>query len=328
MKKSILLLASIVALAFASCRNANTDEILASTPSYQKADETSARAELDKSLDDVDDLLNQTSIGNARTTGVNLPCGVVKFEQDTVTKSYKIVYGKNCGVKIISGDITYKLLKGNKFSDKDAVLEVTYTNYKVEYQSSGETIIFNGTHTITNLTGGGVNNLKTVGTISHKIRGKVDLSFNKTATKDTTRTWEVFRKRTLTCQNGMESTISFKIEGDTSFTKGSKTYNNVAEFGLNKENRDFVNELDTAFVWKNAGNTWTGPYILSEGVVTHTTSRPVNSTNVDIIFKAKAGYKLNGINPEYVGNTTAEGYSLQWTIGAPINITKSSYQPY
>jgi len=334
MLKKLIYASAAATIMLASCEP-KKEEVKVETPSYQKADESAARAELDKALDDVDKVVNDNSeLSGARTSAADLPCGVVeaKKQQDG---SYKINYGVKtpCGVKKISGYIKIELIKGKTFAEAGAILKATFVDYLVEYQASKATIKFNGVKYITNLTGSSLKDILTKDSIVHKVRAyNLQLTFNNGTGSDTTKTWTVARKQTWDFDGAVDfKNLYGKVEGDTSFTINGKSYSNVTEFGDNKEGQLFVNEVSTPFKWSNCGTDWTGPYVLKTGVATHSSSKAamINGykINIDYTFTVKAGYKLNGITPVFDGSCSSAGYLLQANVPA-LNYNVENYQPY
>jgi hypothetical protein len=332
MKKIILL--SFIGLGmslFTACKKDNNPEPI-QTGEYTKADDAAARNELNRVYQNIEDVYNSDSYSNARTAVV-LPCGNV-----TLTgKNYTIAYGSgtNCGGRVLSGDINVELVSGTKFSDVNAKLKITFTNYKVVFSGSNQALTYSGVAYVTNTSGGTLYSLftnTTPTTVVHKVRGDLSVVYDTAGVAPTAaRSWTFFRKKTYT-STGSVNSISLKVEGDSAITDESYitgTYNSISEIGLNKDGIKFINDVTTPFVWSNCGGVAAGPYILKQGKVEHTALYGTWYTlsNVFSKFTAEAGYRDNENN--YDGSCSANGYKLTYELKATTPIyTKSAFQAY
>ena len=330
-KKWISVLAVIVmgTLLFTACKK---QEEAAPASKGEQADDASARNELDRAQNDIETVYNSDQYaGNQRGSAVNLLCGSVTLNTNNFTITYN---GVNCGSRIIGGSIDVTLLSGTKFSDVNAKLKIVFNNYKIHYNSSGEEIVYNGTTYITNSTGGTLASLFTTtpGTVVHKTRGALTLTYDTTGTGGSTfqRTWNLFRKKTFT-SNGAQTGISLKFEGDTivnGYLPG--TYDAVSEYGLDVENRKFIHTIPTPFVWSNCGTTYSGPYVLKTGRVEHTAFSDNNLYKYQ--FTATAGYRNDGTNNILDQSCSSSGYLINWSAYVLPNTTPfvkySVYQSY
>ena len=312
-KKWMFVLSTLVmgTLFFTSCKK---QEEVAPKKSGQKADDASARNELDRAQDDIETVYNSDQYaGNQRGTAVNLPCGSVTLNTNNFTITYN---GVNCGSRLLGGSISVTLVSGLKFSDANAKLKIVFNNYKVHYNASGEEIVYNGTTYTTNSTGGTLASLFTTtpGTVIHKTRGVLTLTYDTTGTGGSTfsRTWNLFRKKTFS-SDGTPTGISLKFEGDTTVAADTYlpgTYTAVSEYGLDVDNRKFIHTIPTPFLWSNCGTTYSGPYILKEGRVEHTAFS--DDQSVKYQFTATAGYRTDGTNNILDQSCSSSGYLIDW----------------
>ncbi len=83
------------------------------------------------------------------------------------------------------------------------------------------------TKTYTNVSGGLLKDLATLQTITHTITGTMSIDFDN----GTTRTWNVSKQRVFTYDNGIVIT--------TTGTYSDGTYNDIAEWGLNRLGESF-----------------------------------------------------------------------------------------
>jgi hypothetical protein len=353
MKKIIysILLASFPLFIF-SCKKTEEEK-----PVYQqktKADDASARSEMQRAYDDIETVYNSTEYENAstsslRTSGTVLPCGKVTFDKKNFTIDYS-QSGSNCNpYRVISGSIDVTLISGTTFSDQNAKLKVVFTNYKVLYTNSNQSVIYNGTAYITNASGGSLITLFTNtpnAEVIHKVRGDMTLTFDTTGTNTAvafTRSWKIFRKRTFQNTPGTETGITFKLEGDTSFASADYfnngsggNFTNVSEIGLNTENEKFVCDVTTPFKWYDCGPDYYGPYVLKQGKVEYTsyTAKPVYVAlgYTKFYWSGEAGYRYDNAVYTYDGSCNSAGYKIDFSLRKASDnsaiYSASSYIPY
>jgi hypothetical protein len=196
MKKSIMFSLSLAAvMAFTACKKKKEEEPTPTVESYAKADDASARNELDRAQEDIEAVYNSQDYADARKSAVVLPCGSVTLNSKNFTIQYN---GVNCGSRVLSGSINVTLVNQagiTKFSDAGAKLRVEFVNYKVYYNASKESIVYNGITYTTNTSGGTLASLFTTtpGTVIHKVRGTLTLSYDTLGTTVLNRTWNLFR---------------------------------------------------------------------------------------------------------------------------------------
>lgn len=310
-----------------------------------KADDASARNELDKSYSDIQTVYNSQEYANSsamRTTGVILPCGSITLNAKNFTIQYN---GVNCGSRVLSGSIDVTLLTSGVFSDPNAKLKIVYNNYKVLYHTNNQSITYNGTTYVTNGPNGKNGTLLSLFTttpkvVEHKVRGQLSLTFDSTGTgnHNVIRDWNIFRKNTYT-SNGTQTGITWSVEGDTSIpTDGyiPGTYTMVSEYGFSRDGDKFVCNLSTPFMWSNCGSTYAGPYTLKQGKVEYTVDLSTNPIAAAGITKgtwsATAGYRYDSPNNyPFDGSCSSNGYKLDFALknSSGTNVySTSSFQAY
>ena len=313
MKRTIILSSILATILFSGCKKTPTDDILPAdeislTPN-EKASDATAKNELDNVNDDIEKIYKSDDYSAARTEGskkVVLPCGKFSINGKNFTLTYN---DTTCGSKVKSGSIDVKLISGSKFADENAVLEVTFNNYKVFYNASKTSVTYNGKQTVTNVSGGKFSDLITAKTIIHRVRGELTLQFDSATTNGNTRIWHIFRKKTFT-SNGTPTGLAFTLDGDT--TIGGKT---IIEYGVNKNNHPFINEMTTAFHWENCGTTFEGPYTLKTGTVNHTATNDLGAAGKYTgHFSIFAGYSFATGTMVYEGTCGSAGYKLSMEI--------------
>ncbi|MCU0417194.1 MAG: hypothetical protein MUE33_08405 [Cytophagaceae bacterium] len=333
MKKIVFALCSVVLLsAISSCKKEAT-EVSPIVLERGEADDASSRNEFDKIYDVAEEVFNSSDYDNSTLrTALTLPCGNVTLN----TQNFTINYGTSttCGSRVLSGTVLAELVEGTRFRDQNAVLKLTFINYKVLYTSTNQSLTYNGIAYVTNTTGGTLLSLFTTTpvTVTHKIRADLNVTYDSTGTgnNNVTREWNVFRRKTYT-SNGSATGITLTLTGDTSSTDNSYiegTYSTISEYGLNREGKKFINNVTQEFRWENCGSTYNGPYILKQGSVTHTAALGTIYTYTDAYgsFTATAGYfgTLGLPTGTLVNNCTSNGYLVDYKIRNGVNGTPTT----
>lgn len=148
----------------------------------------------------------------------------------TLTITYN---GSNCaGTRTRTGTVVVSMAAGTRWSDKGAVVTVSIQNLKITRVADGKSITINGTHTYTNVTGGSLINLASLGTITHTITSEdMTISFDN----GTKRSWQIARQRVYSYVNGVVVTES-GLHSDGATT-------GITEWGTNR----FGNSFETVF---------------------------------------------------------------------------------
>lgn len=179
-------------------------------------------------------------------TGITIPCGATVdttlISQGQVTVTYN---GANCnGTRTRTGSIVLQLPYDagtgvvTPWSDAGSTFTITYNAFQVTSVSTGKSITFNGTRTITNVSGGLVDASSTFTTpIVHHVTGIMQMTFDN----GTSRTWNSDRTRTIARTNGV-TTIT--ITGNA--TQGG--YSNVGMWGINRLGNTFYVSIDSPVV--------------------------------------------------------------------------------
>jgi len=178
--------------------------------------------------------------GNTAVNGTSGVDGLVNTHQlicdatityDTVNNQrvITIVYdGTNCwGNRTRTGTVTITLPLGQRWKDKGATATITIDALKITRLRDNKSIVLNGTKTITNVSGGLLQDLATLQTITHTITGSLKIDFES----GLTRTWNVSKQRVFTYDNGIVMT--------TTGTYSDGTDNNIAEWGTNRFGENF-----------------------------------------------------------------------------------------
>ena len=172
-----------------------------------------------------------TQVNGAQGPILNLICDAsVVINKDSAIKTITITYnGNNCwGNRTRTGVVVITIPAGVHWEDQGAVVTVNIQNLVITRLRDNKSITINGNKTITNVTGGLLKNLASLGTITHTITGELSVDFEN----NTNRSWNVSKQRVFTYDNGIVITTT----GTHSDNDG---HNNVAEWGVNRKGEDF-----------------------------------------------------------------------------------------
>jgi hypothetical protein len=163
---------------------------------------------------------------------------------DTLSNPRKITVtynGPSCtGTESRTGTVVFSMAQGVHWRDSGAVATVQITNLKITRVRDNKSITINGSHTITNKTGGKLSEFPNrILPIIHTIT-----SSNMTITFDdnTQRTWQVARQRTFTWNNGLVITLTGM------HTDGSTT--GITEWGTTRYGGTFVTAVTQPLVFR------------------------------------------------------------------------------
>ena len=313
-RRTILLLSFIIGLTFSSCKKKDETVPAIVNPKETVADmganDETARAEYDRSLDDIFTALGNTSLNTGRASGpqggVILPCGVIKIDSTSIPGVFKFVYDSTCGVRVLSGSISVALTKGAMWSDVGAELQLTFNNYNVLYTVNNQTLTFNGPMYITNVDGGWAWQVLTGSpSKTHAIRGSIDITFDK----NDTRRWRIRKKRIFQSSSASAADLTLTLDKDSA----------VAEVGTTRNGDPFTTDITVPFKYINCnpqGNI-TGPFVAVTGTLVYATATES--------MTAEAGYKLVNQQATLDGTCSSEGYKLTYQI---MNQTISAFQYY
>ncbi len=217
--------------------------------------------------------------GNQDTVKNSLVCNAtVTFDTTDNPHTITITYnGKTSdSLRIRTGSIVISWVPGTHWTTAGDQITVTFQNLKIVRVLDNKAILFNGTHTYTNVTGGSLLSLtsNTATPITHTIT-----SSNMSITFDdgSQRTWSFARQRTYSYNNG------FKIQETGTHTSGGM--NNISEWGTNRFGNSFTAQITTpltAQVCNNSLQVTAGVYVLTNnsGVFTLTFGLDVNGNPV------------------------------------------------
>ena len=257
----ILIAVLALSVSFLSCKKTDTG----SDNSTDLVTHSDDQANISQSTDDVTNDANtiidgfDAFNGNGPQTIASLPCNTtaVMDSSNGIRRITVTFNGANCaGTRTRVGVIVLSIPLSQHWRDMGAVLTIAYQNLKITRVSDGKSITVNGTEQVTNVSGGRLRDLASLGTIVHTI---VSVSPGMTITFDnnTQRSWMIEKRRTFTYNNGaVITTIG-------THTEGSAT--GVSEWGTNRFGTPFVTQITQPMVIRQDCN-----FRLVSGQVTHT----------------------------------------------------------
>lgn len=252
MKIKILLIAALaLSVSFISCKKDN------STDNTDLVAHSDDQSNFGNSIDDVSNDANTAIDSNipfsGKPDGTNGPSGVtgiicnstVVLDSTATLRRITITFnGPNCaGTRNRVGAIVLTMPLGQHWRDVGAVLTVNVQALKITRISDGKSITINGTWTVTNVTGGRLWELASLGTIIHDINSAgVTVTFDN----GSQRSWQVARRRTFTYGNGINAAVT------GTHTDGSTT--GICEWGTNRFGQAFVTQITSPLTFRQDCN--------------------------------------------------------------------------
>jgi hypothetical protein len=290
---------------FTACKKESSSADYSAELSAQSDDQSEFSSQTDEVANDADIALETTSFFAARTDRTQTLICDASIAVDTVAnpRTITITYnGTNCiGNHSRTGVVVISMASGIHWKDAGASINVTYHNLKITRVSDNKSITINGTHTITNVTGGLLINLPILGPITHTITSS---SMSITFDDNTQRVWQVAKQRVFTYNNGIVITTTGM------HTDGTNLH--IAEWGINRAGHAFTTSTLEPLVIRQDCN-----FRLVSGKVAHS----LPHVNASVTF----GLDING-NPTSCPGTGYYYFKLVWAGGT--GNTHSIILPY
>jgi hypothetical protein len=169
--------------------------------------------------------IGEMGVNGIDSATISLICdATITIDTTSTTRTVTITYnGSNCwGNRERTGSIIITVPRGIHWADSGATVTITVDALKITRIRDGKTITFNGSKTITNVTGGLLKNLATLDSVVHTISANLTITYNNGKTAD----WNVAKYRVFSYNNGIVIT--------TTGTHSDGTNTNVAEWGTNR----------------------------------------------------------------------------------------------
>ncbi len=246
-----------------------------------------------------------TEDGGAVTNDLNNIICDASVAIDTLSSPRKITItynGNNClGTRTRTGVVVISMEPATRWKNAGAVLNVTFQNLKITRLIDNKSITINGTQSYTNVNGGLLINLPTLGSVTHAITSD---NMSVTFDDNTQRTWKVARKRVFTYDNG----IVIKTTG--THTEGNVS--TITEWGTNRFGNAFTTAILEPLTIRQSCNLR-----LTSGKIEHKTS----------LYTAAVTFGLDAS-----GNATAcpgiGNYFLKLVWTGPLGNSHTSIHPY
>lgn len=207
----------------------------------QNEDNSNMKSEADNINNDVNNVLNEVSgfkkNGQSYKTeicGATIDSSLAKSATPTLVINFDGTTKCGSPIRIRSGSIKVELIKGKKWSEKDAQLRITHLNYKVTFpEHDNQSLTFNGSKILTNLDGFNWIDILTKGTLKFKYTERGD-NLSVTFDNGEKSTWSISRKIEWT-YTASSNSVSVLVDGDS--TSGTKK---IDSWGVNRYNENFT----------------------------------------------------------------------------------------
>lgn len=262
MKKTSLfhyLFAFTLLIIFAACKkdgNNNNDEI-----TTHSDDQSQFSSEIDAIANDADVTIESSSSLTGRFEGTqSVICdATVAMDLASNPRTITITYdGTVCpgAFHKREGVVVISMPQGVQWKNAGAAVTVTFQNLKITRLSDSKSITINGAQTYTNVSGGLLINLATLGSITHTITSSgMSITFNN----GSQRSWQVAKQRVFTFSGG----VIIKTTG----THSDGGITGIAEWGTNRFGAAFTTAITEPLTVKQECN-----FRLTSGRVKHTVS--------------------------------------------------------
>lgn len=270
MKKRILyLLTFSLMIGFTSCEknsgsdNNNNDDQVA----VHSDDQSRFSSEVDAVSNDADIALESSTNFSGRFQNVLGAICDASVVMNTATNPMTITItydGTNClGNRTRTGVVVLSMAQGTQWKNAGTAVTVSFQNLKITRVADNKSITINGTQTYTNVSGGLLINLASLGTITHSITSPgLSVTFDNGAQ----RSWQVAKQRVFTFEAGgvVVTTTGTHNEGNNS---------NIAEWGTNRFGGAFTTAITSPLIIRQDCD-----FRLTSGAVAHTL--PLSNVNV------------------------------------------------
>jgi len=243
LRNGLLSITVLMFMIVSGCKKDKIDNSKPDTTSLQQLakDEVNVEAASDEALSDANDYLSSNSSKQLSSFPCNATIDSTNVVNDTIT--YTVTFnGLNCnGNRLRQGTALIKKHINTHWANANAAVTVTLINFKVTRVATGKWVIINGTKTFKNVSGGLVSHLGngTVTSVVHEITGSIAVTFED----NTTRTWQVARRRTFT---GTPGQLVVAHEGFGT----SNGYSGLVTWGVNRHGENFYTQIIQAVTFK------------------------------------------------------------------------------
>jgi hypothetical protein len=261
MKRQILfpgILILFVSLVFSNCKKEDSTNDNSNEVAVHSDDQSTFDNQTDAVANDADVAIESTSAFTGRTDQPQTLICNANVVVDTLNnpRTITITYnGNDCfGTTNRTGTVVLSMPAGVHWKDAGAALTITFQNLHITRLSDNKSVTINGASTVTNVSGGLLINLATLGTITHSITSN---GMTVTFDNGSQRSWQIAKQRVFTYNNGVVITTT------GTHTEGQLT--GVAEWGTNRFGNAFTTAITNPMVIRQDCN-----FRLTSGQVVHT----------------------------------------------------------
>lgn len=299
-----------LSVSFWACQKSNTDQDDTSNQQTEAQltahadDQAQFSADMDAVADDANLILEASGIASKQMDLNGLICNATA-DVDTSGNPWKITVtynGLNClGTHSRTGVVVISAAPRLRWATAGSALTITAQNLKITRVSDNKSITLNGAQTYTNTSGGLLISLSAQNSITHTITSNgISVKFDD----NTTRTWQVARRRVFSYNNGVVIT-SAGIH-----TEGNQ--DNIAEWGTNRFGGSFTSAT-------------TSPIVIRQDCSFRITSGQIRHVNALVDATLTFGLNASG-QPTSCPGSNPYYYKLSWT--GPAGNTYNVIAPY
>jgi hypothetical protein len=211
--------------------------------------------------------------------------------------------GTSCsGAYKRTGTVVVSMPANVQWKNQGATITVTYQNFKVTRLADNKSVTINGSHTITNVSGGLLFMLPTIQSVTHTVSSSgMSITFDD----GSQRTWQVATRREFTYSN---NAVVLTITGNNS----NGTTDGIAEWGTNRFGHSFTSTITEPLVIRSDCY-----FRLTSGQVKHEGSGTATAT---------FGLDASGNATSCPGQSGHYYFKLTWT--GPNGASASAILPY
>lgn len=297
MKKQIFgsfLAIFFLAAALFSCQknNSGATDNYDTEASTQSDDQAQFSIQIDEVANETDAVLEASGTIASRGEDIQtIVCNAtIVIDSTSSIKTATITYnGPDClGYFSRTGTVIISIPAGVHWKNAGATITVQYQNVVITRISDNKSFTINGSHSVTNVSGGLLINLPNLNSITHTITSN---GMTVTFSNGAQRTWQVAKQRVFTYNNGVVIT--------TTGTHSDGTNTNIAEWGTNRFGRSFTSAITAPLVVRQDCS-----FRLVSGQIKHTVP----------VFTATATFGLNADgNPTSCPGTGHYYCKVVWT---------------
>jgi hypothetical protein len=304
---SVLALGSLTLLTACKKDRTNTTDDTLSTEQITRhsEDQSTFSGDLDDVNNDFSLAVESSAAFSGRFNNVSSLCNAsVAIDSTATHRRITITYnGPDCtGRRIRNGVVVLAMARNSRWRDAGASISASFQNLRIARIDNSRPIILNGTHTVTNVTGGLLVNMAPNQVIRHVVQSSnMSVRFNDS----TQRTWQVHRQREFSRPSGSYVLSITGLHSENGLT-------GIAEWGTTRFNTPFATQI-------------TSPIVIREDCQFRVTSGQIKHSRMVASVTATFGLDQAG-NPTSCPGTGTYFYKVVWT--GPSGTPHTVIRPY